>query len=138
MPLARQQVHQRYVHSGPLVLGPALRDCEGRPLLMYSPYEARYFHQLVSGLFERAGVLPDIVEYVSQIHSMLALVRAGIGAALIPAAASMLHFEGVVYLPVRTTPAKPVELWFAYRKDNDNPAFNALKDVLRGTLAAGR
>ncbi|MGF2506486.1 LysR substrate-binding domain-containing protein, partial [Ralstonia pseudosolanacearum] len=68
----------------------------------------------------------------------LALVRAGIGAALIPAAASMLHFEGVVYLPVRTTPAKPVELWFAYRKDNDNPAFNALKDVLRGTLAAGR
>ncbi len=117
---------------------PTLRDCEGRPLLMYSPYEARYFHQLVSGLLERAGVLPDIVEYVSQIHSMLALVRAGIGAALIPAAASMLHFEGVVYRPVRTTPAKPVELWFAYRKDNDNPAFGALKDVLRGTLAAGR
>ncbi|AGK48322.1 bacterial regulatory helix-turn-helix, lysR family protein [Burkholderia thailandensis MSMB121] len=117
---------------------PTLRDCEGKPLLMYSPYEARYFHQLVSGLLERADVLPDIVEYVSQIHSMLALVRAGIGAALIPAAASMLHFEGVVYRPVRTTPAKPVELTLAYRKDNDNPVFGALKDVLRKSLAGGR
>nr|WP_226383411.1 LysR substrate-binding domain-containing protein [Burkholderia mayonis] len=117
---------------------PTLSDCEGRPLLMYSPYEARYFHQLVSGLFERAEVLPDIVEYVSQIHSMLALVRAGIGAALIPAAASMLHFEGVVYRPVRTTPAKPVELMLAYRKDNDNPVFGALKDVLRKSLTGGR
>ncbi len=113
---------------------PSLRDCEGQPLLMYSPYEARYFHQLMSGLFERAGVLPDVVEYVSQIHSMLALVRAGIGVALIPAAASMLHFEGVVYRPVRTTPAKPVELWLAYRKDNDNPVFKLLKDTLQTSL----
>ena len=117
---------------------PSLRDCEGQPLLMYSPYEARYFHQMVSSLLERAEVLPDIVEYVSQIHSMLALVRAGIGVALIPAAAAMLHFEGVVYRPVRTTPAKPVELWMAYRKDNDNPVFNLLKTVLHNTLAEGR
>ena len=117
---------------------PSLRDCEGQPLLMYSPYEARYFHQMVSGLLERAEVLPDIVEYVSQIHSMLALVRAGIGVALIPAAAAMLHFEGVVYRPVRTTPAKPVELWMAYRKDNDNPVFNVLKTVLHNALAEGR
>ena len=105
---------------------------------MYSPYEARYFHQMVSSLLERAEVLPDIVEYVSQIHSMLALVRAGIGVALIPAAAAMLHFEGVVYRPVRTTPAKPVELWMAYRKDNDNPVFNVLKTVLHNALAERR
>lgn len=114
---------------------PTIGDCEGQPLLMYSPYEARYFHQLVSGLIEREGVLPDIVEYVSQIHSMLALVRAGIGVALIPAAAAMLHFEGVVYRPMRTQPAKPVELLFVHRTDNDNPVFNALKDTLHRAVA---
>ncbi|GLU35558.1 LysR substrate-binding domain-containing protein [Trinickia caryophylli] len=117
---------------------PALGDCAGKPLLMYSPYEARYFHQLVSGLLERAGVLPDIVEYVSQIHSMLALVRAGIGVALIPAAAAMLQFEGVVYRPVRTVPASPVELLFVHRRDNDNPVFASLKDVLHKAIAGGR
>jgi DNA-binding transcriptional LysR family regulator len=114
---------------------PTLADCEGRPLLMYSPYEARYFHQLLTGLFERAGVLPDIVEYVSQIHSMLALVRAGIGVALIPASAALLQFEGVVYRPVRTAPARPVELLFVHRDDNDNPVFSSLKGVLHRAIA---
>lgn len=116
---------------------PSLADCIGKPLLMYSPYEARYFHQLVSGLLERAGVLPDIVEYVSQIHSMLALVRAGIGVALIPAAAAMLQFEGVVYRPVRTTPSSPVELLFVHRNDNDNPVFESLKETLYRAIAGG-
>jgi DNA-binding transcriptional LysR family regulator len=114
---------------------PALGDCHGRAMLMYAPYEARYFHQLVSQLFERQHVLPNIVEYVSQIHSMLALVRAGIGAALIPATASMLQFPGVVYRPMATLPVKPVELLFTYRKDNANPAFNVVKDALFRVLA---
>jgi DNA-binding transcriptional LysR family regulator len=114
---------------------PTLKDCDGRSLLMYSPYEARYFHQLVTNLLDRKGVQPNIVEYVSQIHSMLALVRAGIGAALIPATASMLQFPGVIYRPVATLPAKPVELLFTYRKDNDNPVFNAVKDALFRVLA---
>ena len=114
---------------------PTLNDCNGRPLVMYSPYEARYFHQLLGGLFERARAVPNIVEYVSQIHSMLALVRAGLGAALIPASASVLQFQGVIYRPIATTPAKPVELLFAHRKDNHNPVFLALKDALLRSLA---
>lgn len=105
---------------------------------MHSPYGARYFHQMVSSLLERAEVLPDIVEHVSQIHSVLVLVRVGIGIALIPAAAAMLHFEGVVYRSVRTTPVKPVEPWMAYCKDNGNPVFDLPKTVLYNTLAEGR
>ncbi|GAB3630517.1 LysR family transcriptional regulator [Pandoraea terrae] len=114
---------------------PTLAAFDRQPFLMYSPYEARYFHMLVTRLFESAGVQPDIVEYVSQIHLMLALVRAGMGVALIPAAAATLRFEGVVYRPVRTSPAHPVELCFTFRKDNDNPAFGALKDVLYKSVA---
>jgi DNA-binding transcriptional LysR family regulator len=114
---------------------PTLKDCHERAMLMYSPYEARYFHQLINNLFERRQVQPNVVEYVSQIHSMLALVRAGIGAALIPATASMLQFPGVIYRSMTTTPATPVELLFAYRKDNDNPVFNAVKDTLFHVLA---
>ena len=99
---------------------PTLKTLHRRPFLMYSPFEARYFHHLVDGLLERAGVAPDVVEYVTQIHSMLALVRAGLGVALVPESASMLRPEGVVYRPIRITPARPVSLLFAYRKDNDN------------------
>ncbi len=53
---------------------------------------------------------------------MLALVRAGIGAALVPEAAMSLHFDDVHFRPVRTIPEAPVELFAAWRSDNDNPA----------------
>lgn len=109
---------------------PTLADLDHRPLLMYSPHEARYFHDLMTSLFNSTGVLPEIVQHVSQIHSMLPLVRAGLGAALIPEAAAMLRFEGIVYRPIQTTPAKPVDLLFSFRKDNDNPAFALLKGPL--------
>ena len=97
---------------------------------MYSPFEARYFHHLVDGLLERAGVAPDIVEHVTQIHSMLALVRAGLGVALVPESAAMLRPEGVVYRPIRTTPARPVSLLLAWRKDNDNPVLAGISASL--------
>ncbi|WP_085316577.1 LysR family transcriptional regulator [Derxia lacustris] len=119
--------------AGDWPAAPTLASFAGRALVMYSPYEARYFHQLLSGLFERAGVQPEVVEQVSQIHSMLALVRAGIGAALIPAGAAALHFDGVDYRPVATDPPTPVELTYAWRRDNDNPALHGLL----GRLKAG-
>jgi DNA-binding transcriptional LysR family regulator len=92
------------------------------PFLTYSPMEARYFHDLVAGTFSRAGVHPDFTQYVTQIHTILALVRAGLGAALIPEAAATLRFEGVAFRPLRKLrPAKPVELYMAWKHDNDNP-----------------
>ncbi len=109
---------------------PTLKSLHRQPFLMYSPFEARYFHHLVDGLLERAGVAPDIVEHVTQIHSMLALVRAGLGVALVPESAAMLRPEGVVYRPIRTTPARPVSLLLAWRKDNDNPVLAGISASL--------
>lgn len=101
---------------------PTLACLQSKPFLMYSPYEARYFHNLLSSCFQREDVLPQIVEYVAQMHTMLALVQSGIGVALIPRSASSLHFEGILLRQVITTPPKPVEMVYSYRKDNNNPA----------------
>lgn len=109
---------------------PALDCLRDKPFLMYSPYEARYFNQLLDQCFERARVRPEIVEYVSQIHTMLALVSSGIGAALIPEAAARLHFEGIVLRRVRTEPELPVETVCSWRKDNDNP----ILEIFRGEI----
>src|SRR6185503_11402665 len=65
---------------------PALEDFDHAPFLTYSPLEARYFHDLVAGTFSRAGVHPHFTQYVAQIHTILALVSAGLGVALIPEA----------------------------------------------------
>jgi DNA-binding transcriptional LysR family regulator len=106
-------------------------DClNGKPFLMYSPYEARYFYQLLDACFERAQVKPEIVEYVGQIHTMLALVGSGMGVALIPEAASRLHFQGIVMRRLLLEPAQPVEMVCSWRRDNDNP----ILDIFRRKL----
>ena len=101
------------------------------PLIMYAPEGARYFHDMLAELFAQAGVAPVTIQSLSQIHSMLALVRAGIGAAIVPEAAQSLHFDDVQFRPIVTSPAAPVELYAAWKSDNDNPALRGFLDLLR-------
>jgi DNA-binding transcriptional LysR family regulator len=114
---------------------PTLGDFDRQPFVMYSPYESRYFYDLLATIFSQAGVAPRYVQHISQIHSILALVRAGLGAALVPKAAASLRFEGVAFRPVQTRPARPVELFLAWRRDNDNPALPTFLDMARQSPA---
>jgi DNA-binding transcriptional LysR family regulator len=109
-------------------LAPTLADLHGRPFVMYSPYEARPFYTMLSERFARAGVVPDVVEHVGQVHTMLALVRAGVGAALIAAGAANLKFDGIV---MREMATEPVEMVCTFRRGNQNPVLHLfLRDVL--------
>jgi len=110
---------------------PTLASLHAKPFIHYSPYEANYFYQLVQSCLDRQGVRPDLVDYVPQIHTMLALVDSGIGVALTPETASKLHFSGVVLRRVSMKPQRPVEMVYSFRKDNDNPILGLFRrDVL--------
>ena len=113
---------------------PTLASLHGRPYIAFSPYEANYFYQLVHGYLQRDGVKPNVVDYVPQIHTMLALVNSGIGVAVTPETATRLHFEGVVLRRIQMTPLRPVEMVFSYRKDNDNPILKIFRDEAQATL----
>ncbi len=110
---------------------PVLKDFDGQPFVTYSPYEARYFYDLLAGIFGKAGVAPRYVQHMSQVHAILALVRAGLGTALVPAAAASLRFRGVALRAVETRPAEPVELFLAWDRNNDNPALPAFLETAR-------
>jgi DNA-binding transcriptional LysR family regulator len=110
-----------------------LTHFDRRPLIMYAAEGARYFYDMLAELFEAEGIVPIAIQSLSQIHSMLALVRAGIGAALVPEAAQSLHFDDVLFRPVETDPLQPVELYAAWRTDNENPALPPFLDLLRPT-----
>lgn len=108
-----------------------LKDFDRQPLIMYAPEGARYFRDMLGELCAHENVAPIAIQSLSQIHSMLALVRAGIGAAIVPEAAQSLHFDDVQFRPIVTTPAAPVELYAAWKSDNDNPALQGFLDLLR-------
>jgi DNA-binding transcriptional LysR family regulator len=105
-------------------------DLDGEPFIAYAPNEARYFHDLVLGLFTEAGIQPRVVQQLTQIHSILALVRAGLGIALVPAAAERLRLDGVVFRPLALPAARPAELVLAWRRDADDPLIARLVSSL--------
>jgi DNA-binding transcriptional LysR family regulator len=107
-----------------------LHDFDQHPFIMYAAEGAKYFHDMLVGMFDTARAAPIHIQHLAQIHSILALVRAGLGAALVPEAAMSLHLDDVAYRPVETSPDQPVELFTAWSIHNDNPALRPLIAVL--------
>jgi DNA-binding transcriptional LysR family regulator len=117
--------------AGAWPLKPTLADLHGKPFVMYSPYEARPFYQMLNERFAKAGVVPDVVEHIGQVHTMLALVRAGIGVALIAEGAARLKIDGIVMRKVAT---EPVEMVCTYRRHHDNPVLQLFLDTILPTF----
>jgi DNA-binding transcriptional LysR family regulator len=108
-----------------------LNDLDGQDVVMYSPVQARYFSELLISTFTIAGATPRYVQTVTQVHTMLVLVRSGIGIALVPASAATLHPEGVAFRSIGAFRERPVELDAVWRSDSTNPALlRLLRDVL--------
>ena len=64
----------------------------------------------------------------------LALVRAGLGVSVVPAAAASLRMAGVVLKPLNLRTSGPVELLMVWKRESDNPLTPKLVE-LAGTLA---
>jgi DNA-binding transcriptional LysR family regulator len=107
----------------------ALSDFQGEPVVMYSRQGAGYFHDMLVRLFEDAQISPNYVQHVTQIHSMLGLVHAGVAAAIVPQSATGLHLRDVEFRTLVTEPAAPSELYLAWRGDNANPALEAVRSL---------
>ena len=91
----------------------SLKDFDGQPFVMYSPYKSRYFHDLlVVTLFTHADTLPRYVQHLSQIHSILAMVRAGLGACHRPGRGGKPQSQGVELRPLQVrTPRRSSCFW---------------------------
>jgi DNA-binding transcriptional LysR family regulator len=133
-PLLHEQLIAALPEAHPLVglgRGLTLNDLDGQDVVMYSPVQARYFNELLISTFTIAGARPRYVQTVTQVHTMLVLVRSGIGIALVPASAATLHPEGVVFRSIGAFRERPVELDAVWRGDSTNPALlRLLRDVL--------
>jgi DNA-binding transcriptional LysR family regulator len=107
-----------------------INDLHGIEFLMYDPIEAHYFFELLSSVFHDASVAPVIVQHLSQIHSILALVHLGWGVAVVPESASKMHYDNVVYRPLTLTRPAQVELDLVWRINDENPVLTRLLPVL--------
>ena len=113
-----------------------LQDFDRQNYIMYSTEGAGYSHAMLTAMFDRAGVAPVMVHHLDQNHSILSLVSAGLGAAMVAEGVTRLVFENVVFRPVETEPARPLEMYMLWRKQNENPALPAFLALCRSLFGA--
>jgi len=101
-----------------------LRLLQGQPFVLYSPREGKYFYDRIVGAFGLADVQPQYVQRAGQTHTLLALVRAGLGVGLVPDSARELRFEGVVFRPIGQRDLY-ADMYLAWHAQHDNPALDA-------------
>jgi DNA-binding transcriptional LysR family regulator len=108
-----------------------LRDFDRRAFIMYSTEGAGYSHAMLTAMFDRAGVAPTMTHHLDQNHSILSLVSGGLGAAMVPESVMKLGFANVVFRPVDTEPARPLETYMIWRNQSENLALPAFLDLCR-------
>ena len=129
-------IESRLIEREPLVLAlPAgsplcahevvpLRLLQGQPFVLYSPREGKYFYDRIVGAFGLADVQPDYVQRASQTHTLLALVRAGLGVGIVPDSARELRLEGVEFRSLGQRDLY-ADMYLAWHAQHDNPALAA-------------
>lgn len=139
-PADDEQFDSRTVHSEPMVVavpvghaldvaGPiATADLAGTTLLLYTRDRARYFADLTAAALWGVDFRP--AHQLTQIHTMLALVAAGRGVALVPESARTLRSDGVTFRPLITGQSPCAELIAVWRREIHNPALRRVLGLL--------
>ncbi|WP_335945534.1 LysR substrate-binding domain-containing protein [Pseudomonas sp. G166] len=114
-----------------------VQDLDGQPFLMYSHSAYPPFNELLTGMLRSARVAPQFVQWLGSSLTILALVNAGMGLALVPRCATSVVFKHVVFREIDLGEGVQSELHLVWRQDNDNPAFTMLLDGIRGAVREG-
>ena len=112
----------------------ALRTLADLPLIIFPRRISPAFHDTILACFRDAGVTPHIGQEAIQMQTIVGLVSAGMGMALVPQSVSNLKRPGVEYRPLSDA-APLIETGLAWRRDNVSPVLQALLALLRDPAA---
>jgi DNA-binding transcriptional LysR family regulator len=107
----------------------------GAPLILFPRQSAPAFHDLVTGYYAAHGGQARIVQEAIQMQTIISLVSAGMGIALVPASLRNLARTGVVYLDLGGT-APILETGITWRTSDTTPTIARFVGIAREMIAA--
>ncbi len=129
LPDSHDRAHQHHV---------ALADLHDDDFISHAGQGRSVMHTQLATLCAAAGFVPQIRHEVQETSTLVTLVAAGLGVAVVPEPTAALGIAGVRYLPM-TPDADPVDLAAARLVTADAPiverALHVLRDVARDLSA---
>jgi DNA-binding transcriptional LysR family regulator len=110
----------------------------GQPLIVPDRGSRPHSHDLTMKLFERAGLKPTISQIAEEKQTIVNLVAAGLGLAIVPRWASRFVVSGVRFIPLALETAmdlKLLPLAAAWLRDARDPLRDEMIGVLRQRLS---
>jgi len=117
--------------KGPVALAELL-SATPLPLIIFPRAIAPALYDAVLAVFLNAGITPEIGQQAIQMQTIVSLVSANMGMALVPQSVSNLMRPGVEYRAL-SDPTPLVETGLAWRRDNASPVLQGFLDLLRKT-----
>ncbi|KGD92431.1 LysR family transcriptional regulator [Achromobacter sp. RTa] len=107
----------------------ALSELLAYPLVGYRQDVSPYFRAMIQGLFKRAQLKPRVAQE-SVIPTLLTLVEAGVGPAIVPLSLGRIRTDSLRFLPLRGLPGEKAQVILAALRDQGNPAVEGFKAAL--------
>jgi DNA-binding transcriptional LysR family regulator len=109
-----------------------LRELPHLPLIIFPRASSPALHDAILACFRAAGLAPEIGQVAIQMQTIVSLVSAGMGLALVPQSVCNLMRPGVEYRAL-ADPTPLVETGIAWRRDNPSPVLKGFLELLRTT-----
>jgi DNA-binding transcriptional LysR family regulator len=114
-----------------------IADLRDQPFIMYPRESGIGLYWQVLRLCAGAGFRPQIVREVQELTTIVGLVDAGVGIAIVPADTGSIRLDGVAYVGLRDKNAFTT-LYLAYRERDRNPHLRGLLSKLKGQFPVAR
>ena len=126
-------VPESWIAEGRLVLSAERLAAEavvGAPLILFPRQSAPAFHDLVTGYYAAHGGRARIAQEAIQMQTIISLVSAGMGIALVPASLRNLARRGVAYVELGGS-APMLETGLIWRTDDTTPTIARFVDIAK-------
>ena len=107
-----------------------LQDLPHLPLIIFPREVSPALHDAILSCWRAAGITPAVGQQAIQMQTIVSLVSAGMGLALVPQSVSNLMRPGVEYRAL-ADPTPRVDTGIAWRRDNPSPVLQGFLELLR-------
>lgn len=109
-----------------------LRELNHESVIMFSKPSSPLFHARITAMCQEAEITLEVAQHATQIHTIVGLVGAGIGIAIVPGIARNLRSRNVSY-PSILDDIQPVDVALAWSKGKRTPTAQSFCDVALAT-----